>query len=383
MALITGLFALIGRLAGRILNSSLGWATILLFGKVSGRRQTVLSLIALGSLAWVIVVIGVLVPAVAVFLLAAVTLPSFIDDTWIRIAMLAAAVGIPILVGIAALSVEAPELRPGSPIGVIKAVLRGYPFTLLLALTIAFLAGISLAEKVVSLARRQESVHVPLIIKPRGYEAVLRDLEDVLERADIPVDRAPAPVALAMPPRLLARVAGRSLGGLVPDRLVRLRAPGFEVLVYPSDLALTGTKPLVARARAAIAERLTTSPAYLTTTAVAERVEDDIMRVAAATRAMGREAGSPSVAELEDRLAAIDRDLASLTIDFDEWETLYRERLQVERDLLAYEIEAGGRKSDRPSAPPAEIALGLAAVAAMLVDVVLLIVNRVRPQARR
>src|SRR4051812_17637294 len=82
MALISGLFGLVGRFAGRILNSSLGWATILLFGKVSGRRQVVLLLIALAALVWVIVVIGVLVPAVAVFLLAAVTLPAFIDQTW-------------------------------------------------------------------------------------------------------------------------------------------------------------------------------------------------------------------------------------------------------------------------------------------------------------
>ena len=54
--------------------------------------------------------------------------------------------------------------------------------------------------------------------------------------------------------------AGRSLGALVPDRLMLLAGRDLEVLVYPSDVAISGTKAAMARARAAIASRLTEAP---------------------------------------------------------------------------------------------------------------------------
>ena len=380
MALISGIFAMVGRFAGRIVNSSLGWATILLFGKVSGKKQTVLSLIALGSLAWVIVLLGVLFPAVAVFLLAAVPLPPFVDETWVRLAMLAAAALIPLLIGVAAIWVSEPAKRPKGA-GIVMGILRGYPFTLLLALTVGFLAVVSLIRKLVSLAKRRQDAHVALVVKPGGYDAVLEDLADVLNKADIPVRAVPAPQILSVPPKLLDKIAGPSLGALVPDRLMLLRAPELEVLVYPSDLAISGTKASVARARAAIAARLTSSPAYMTTTAEAEKVEDEIRKIAPV--AGEGAAPSPTPAADRDRLDEIDRKLAGLTIDFDEWETLYRERLQVERDLLRgqgaqVDVPAG---RNRP-ATAGEIAIGVAAIAAFLLDAVLIVVNRLDPRRR-
>ena len=75
MILITGIAGLIGRFAGRVLNSALGWATVLLFGKVAQSRQILLLLVTLGSLAWAAALAGVLVPRVGTFLLAAVPTP--------------------------------------------------------------------------------------------------------------------------------------------------------------------------------------------------------------------------------------------------------------------------------------------------------------------
>jgi hypothetical protein len=378
MALISGLFALVGRFAGRILNSSLGWATILLFGKVSGSKQTVLSLIALGSLAWVIVVIGVLVPSVATFLLVAFPLPAFIDQTWVRIAMLVAAVAIPILIGIASIWIAEPAKRPAGA-GLVAGVLRGYPFTLLLAITIGFLAIVALIRKLVSTAKRREDAHVAMIVKPGGYDAVLDDLRQTLGHADLPVTAVPAPGVLSIPPKLLDKIAGPSLGALVPDELMLLKSRDLDILVYPSDLAISGTKQAVARARAAMAARLTSSPAYLTTTAEAEKVEDEIRSIApeAGTHAAERFAASSG----RSRLDEIDRTLAGLTIDFDEWETLYRERLQVERDLLADEHAATPGAAVPNGASPSRTYLALAIVGSALaaLDVVVTVVNRLVP----
>jgi len=64
MIFLTGLAGLVGRFAGRVLNSALGWATILLFGQVRQSRQMLLLLVTLGSLASAAALAGVLVPAV-------------------------------------------------------------------------------------------------------------------------------------------------------------------------------------------------------------------------------------------------------------------------------------------------------------------------------
>ena len=384
MAIFGSVFALLGRFAGRVLNSALGWATLLLFGKVQGRNQSVLLVIALGSLVWVLAIVGVLIPDVGTFLLAFVPVPDFIDENVVRLAMVGVVVLIPLLIGAAALFIADPATRP-KRLGLFGGVLRGYPFTLVLAITIIVLAAVSLVRKVRSLTKRWEDAHVPVIVKPNGYDTVLTDLQDVLRRAGLPVQPRPAPSVVSLPPRLLDAVAGRALGALVPDRLMLLVARDLEVLVYPSDVAISGSRVAVARARAAIAAQLTKSPAYMTASAESERIEDEL-------RALLEDAsvrGAPDLARVRERLAGIDQRIANLSVPFDEWETVYRQRLQVERDALLGRLDetlvaddtaetgAGSR-----SASTVDRALGGLAIALLAVDVVLLLRARL-PTTRR
>jgi len=384
MALLTGLIGVAGRFAGRLLNSSLGWATLLLFGKVAGTKQTVLNLIGLAALAWVVVVIGVVFPDIGTFLLAFVPVPDFVDENVVRLAMLAAALVIPLLVGIAALYVTDAEHRPKGA-GMLVTVLRGYPFTFVLALTIALLSAVAIIRKVRSLTRRWEDSHVAVIVKPGGYDQVLEQIDDVLSRGGVDVTPAPAPSVLSLPPKILDKVAGSGLGSLVPDRLMLLRKPDLEILVYPSDLAISGAKATMARARALIAAELTSAPAYMTTSAEAEKVEDEIRSIADRTVD-----GPWSIAFSRQRIAEIDRQLKELTVPFDEWETLYRERLQVERDLLVRRERVGRSDAARTAGGgaaadgrPAELGFALGALALVALDVFFLVAERLSPPRRR
>ena len=74
MTVITGFIGLLGRFAGQILNTTLGWATLLLFGKVPQNRQMLPLMIVLGSLVWVALCIGVVLPWVGTLLVASVPL---------------------------------------------------------------------------------------------------------------------------------------------------------------------------------------------------------------------------------------------------------------------------------------------------------------------
>src|SRR5919202_656040 len=98
MVLIQGLFAAVFRSLGKLLNTAFGWATVMLFGKVPEDRQIYLSIIAFGSVLWLVALIGVIFPSFAAFLMAAVTIPKWVDKTWIRIAMIVVAVIVPAIV---------------------------------------------------------------------------------------------------------------------------------------------------------------------------------------------------------------------------------------------------------------------------------------------
>src|SRR5947208_5672958 len=108
MAIFAGIFGVIGRYTGRVLTTALGWASMLLFGRVPQSRQVLLAAATFGSLIWAVLLAGVVVPTVASLLLVAVPPPSFVDPLWIRLAMLAGAVVLPIAIGSAIRMVPDP-----------------------------------------------------------------------------------------------------------------------------------------------------------------------------------------------------------------------------------------------------------------------------------
>jgi hypothetical protein len=209
-------------------------------------------------------------------------------------------------------------------------------------------------------------------VKPGAYDRVVAELGDVLVRSGIEARRRPAPNVLLLPARVLDRVAGRTLGSMVPDRLMLLAGPGLEILVYPSDIAISGEKPLVARSRAAIASRLTRAPAWMTISAEAQAIEDEIE---ATTRMMAS-------AERSAALSRIDEQLASIVLPYDEWETLYRMRLQVDLGLDDREPDPSPQRPAAPARPESRvgrlvsIGYGFGVFALLTLDVLLLLTGR-------
>ena len=335
MTFLAGIFGVLGRFAGKLLTTTLGWASTLLFGRVPQGRQIVLALVTFGSVIWAALAIGVILPDLGAFLVAAVPAPDAIDRGWLRLAMLIGALTVPAIVGIATIFVVDPADRPKGA-AIIGQVVRGYPLSAALAATLVILAGVAIVRFVHHLAIRWVDAHVPIVVHPGGYDRVVADLERALDDAGLAVDRKPAPLPLAVPGRMLGRIAGPGIRALVPDRPVELVGQGIEIGLYPSDNAIAGKQAIVARARAAIATRLTSTAASMTTSAEAQEVEAMLEQLTRG-RDAGAEPGTGSQAgpDPAPTLAEVDRRLATLEIPHDEWEILYRQRLQVERDLLA------------------------------------------------
>jgi len=337
MALITSLAALLGRFVGRVLTTTLGWASVLLFGRIPQDRQVWLAVLTFGSLAWVGTVAGVIVPDLGSLLIAAVPLPDWVPEDVVRLVMLAIALILPAVIGAATLLLFEPDDRPKGADLVVQ-VARGYALAPILAVTLVVLAVAGTIRKLDSLAHRREDAHVAIVVRPGRYASLVDKLETTLREGDLVDRRQPGSAVLTTPARLLARVAGRGIGSLVPDRLIELHGPGLALAVYPSDLALTGEKDDVARARALVARDVPSRDAWFTTTKEAQEIED---RLAALETA----APSRRAALLPD----IDRDLLNLTVDQDTFEVLYRRRLQ-----LAVDPEADVSEDDAPRPTPAE-----------------------------
>ena len=306
---IGAVFAFIGRQLGRILNLAFSWATMALFGRVPEDRQLFLSLMAGAALLWPVILAGIALPSIATFLLAFVTIPEWAND-WVRPVMLALAVLLPLAIGF--LSTKLTNVPPSGGER-LKEILRGFPYAIGLFVVLAWMMVLAPLANIRAMLRRWDSDHVAVAVQPGGYDTVVRDLRDALERAKVSVSMRRAGWSYELPGRVLALFGGSRVAALVPKKLVVLYNDGVEVVIHPMDLAIRGRKGPLSRARSAIARELTFTRAYQTWTKQAQEIEDALARAARG----------------DGDLDAIARRIADTELDFEQWEILYRLLLQV------------------------------------------------------
>ncbi|CAN5472044.1 hypothetical protein BH20CHL7_BH20CHL7_15720 [soil metagenome] len=332
MAILAALLAFGSRFAGKVLTTALGWASTLLFGRVPADRRIIVLAITFGSVIWMVLLAGVLFPDLGAFLLLLVPPQDVVPDHVIRIAMLAGSLVVPAIVGGLTVLLDRSDERSWRHIA--ESVARGYPLTVVLAILLVFLAVLSVWRKATSLARGRTDAHVPIVVSAGAYPQVATDLELALDAAGLDVTASAAPASMSKPAQWLAAVAGPGSRSLVPDRMIQLRNDDLDILIYPMDILISGRSDIVNRARAALASRLTTTAAHMTVSAEGQAIED---RLTALVRPPADGADKPG--RYDDAAAAtleaIDRDLAAIAVPYEEWEVLYRQRLQVERDLRA------------------------------------------------
>jgi len=351
--MLQALLALAFRSAGRILNMAFGWATVMIFGKVPQDRQIYLSVIAFGSVGWIIAVLGIIFPSFATFLLAFVPLPPWVSRTWVRLAMLAAAAIIPLVVGFVATRMLDPADRPKGAGALATEVLKGYPYTLALALTLITMTVLAPVMKVQTLVKRWSTRHVPMIVESDAYLEVVKDVERALEQGGFPVERRPAGWMLRLPTRILTTLAGGAVDDLVADQMTSLESDRLQVLLHPSDLVISGSEKDAARANTILAQQLAFSRAYMTWDKEANELEDRMRRIWVTLR---QQAQRPGVVEHNAaRLAAVEHDLQKLELPYEEWEGLFREKLMVERALLQLKASLVDRPLEPSDVPPEEL----------------------------
>ena len=329
MTTIISVLGILGRFAGDLLTTALGWASSLLFGRVPRAHQVFLVLMMAGSFLWFVIVAAVILPSVATFVLTTTPHPAFISGPWLATALIVTAVVLPLGVGLAGYLVPTDGDRGGVST-LVGSLLRGYVLTPLISGLLVFLAAVGIARKVRSQRRGWVDTHVPIVVVPTSYDGLVDSLQAALEAAQLPVKVADAPWVLTLPAVILTRVAGPNVRKLRPERLVELCAADLRIGVYPYDVAVSSLAQDRIRVRAAILAGLARAGAHQTTSAEAQAFE---ARLQALERAANRHR-PPAAATLGNTFDAVDADLLRLPVSTDEWDILFRLRLQVERELL-------------------------------------------------
>jgi hypothetical protein len=211
-----------------------------------------------------------------------------------------------------------------------RELLRGYILAPVLVGLLLFLAIVGVVRKIRSRRHGWSDVHVPIVTETSGYDKLVQDLIEGLAAAGIDVEQRDGPRVLEAAAWILIHVSGERVRQMRPDRLVELVGRNLRIGVYPSDVAISGPDGTRIRARAAILAKLVASEAHLTTSAEAQKAEDELRKLTDSRRWDG----GRSVRTIDAAFSGIDERLLGLAIPTDEWDILYRLRLQAERDLL-------------------------------------------------
>jgi hypothetical protein len=328
MAILQALVALIGRSAGKILNAVFGWAVRALFGATSGREQTLLTALVAMAALWPLLLVGIVAPRIAAFVVAFVPLPQSVPESAVRIFWIVLAVVVPALVGVALAAKRPAGTRSESRL---VRLLRGYPTTLALACAF-WLSFVTVPiVRLVSIVRRRSDADVPLVTDARGYEDVAARIRRVLDAHGFTLEPREPPAWASAPMTVLRALGGSAFRDYVPRHVAHFVGPKLEVTLHPNSLLLRGPAGTLAYAQGLVVEALATADAFQTTLPEAQAIERQIRRV---WQVLDE---NPPAHEhsrwLQSRLDDIVGDIATLEASYDEWQIVYRQALQLARAL--------------------------------------------------
>ena len=308
----------------RSASFALGWATALYFGQVPGRQGRMLSVVSLIAAGWVILVVGFAVPIFGGALLeAAGVIGENFDVEFVHYAgLVAAIVAVPPIV--AAITVWGGFHDDRSVRTWLRLVPMSYPSTAMLGASVLQMVAFTPVLLFQRWRQKRKYVQVSLVMREgTDDEALVEALRDALGSIgadDVSVAEASGPKVWPM--RTVGFAAEHLLGAVVRGEPMRLAAGDLEIYAYATNISIQGPKEDTYRVRAAVQRRLGFHDAFLTWNDEAQELEEELL-------AAHREADG-DVDALRERLDRIQGRMDTASLNSEEWNVLYRRRLQVE-----------------------------------------------------
>jgi hypothetical protein len=303
---------------------ALGWATALYFGQVPGRQGRMLAVVSLLAAGWVIVVIGFAIP---IFAGAALEASGVIEDNFdVEFIHYAGLVGAIVLTPplVAAIAVWGNFHEERSVGAWARLVPMSYPATAMLGASVLQMVLLTPVLLFQRWRQKRKYVQVSLIMREgTDDDDLVEALRDAL--ASIGVDEVRASEASGpkvWPMRTVGFAAHHLLGAVVRGEPMRLAAGDLEIYAYATTISIQGPKEETYRVRAAIMRKLGFHDAYLTWNDDAQDLEEELLRA--------HQESDGDLEALGRRLDEIQARMDTASLNSEEWNVLYRRRLQVE-----------------------------------------------------
>lgn len=319
MAILSALFSFLGKKAGDILSAVLGWSVTALFGRLSKGRQTAFAGMLLASLVWPAITIGIFVPSVTAWSLAAAPVDRWVGPRAIRMISIGLAIGLPPIVGLVTrVFVPSTAHRPS----VLRAMLFGYPLTVGYACSCVVSVVTVTAVKLGTVFRRWDDEHIYVQPMRDKYRDALRELALAAVESGTNPTVEDVPALMSLPTRIARLFARGVLDPLVVADPQRLRTPDLEVFLYPADLLVRGSSKAIAKFRTRMHRTLLERSAFLVAESKSQHIQSEIGRM---WEVLDRH-GSPDAIGgfARGRLQEIVNELSDAEIPYDEWVMLDR-----------------------------------------------------------
>ena len=206
----------------------------------------------------------------------------------------------------------------------VRLVPVSYPATFMLGLSVLQMVLFTPILLFQRWRQKRKLVQVPLVMRDdTDDDDLLEAVETALKAAgidDYRIEEATGPKSWPM--RTGAFPARHLIGAVVRGEPIRIVAGDVEVLAYATNIAVNGPKERAYEVRAAVEREVAFCNAYLTWNDVAQELEDELMT------AGGKANGD--VDRLRRRLDRIQARIDRASLNSEEWNVLYRLRLQVE-----------------------------------------------------
>jgi len=328
VAILQALLSYLARSASTVLNAIFGWAVVALFGQRPKSEQTLLSVVVGAAAVWPILLLGIGFPKIALFVVAFIPLARSVPAFWLRIVWIALAVIVPLAVGIAVAKYGSKERMP-EPFW--KRLLRGFPITLALAASFLLMMVVAPVVKLVTIARRREVVRVPALMDRKITGETMAALAEELQKHGISLRRAEPPWHMTAPSRIMLKLCGAAFASMASERVEFRRNDQLDLAVLPNETVLRGQPHAVARAHALCAEVYGPRPITQSFAPEARELEARIKRLWSIYRE--NPAAHEGSRVLRGRLDDIAAELAAVNLAWDQWQTVYRLALQLDRAL--------------------------------------------------
>jgi hypothetical protein len=308
----------------RSASFALGWATAIYFGQVPGRQGRILSVVSLLAAAWVILIVGFAIPILTGAALEAL---GVIDENFDveTIHYLGLAAGIVFTPPAIAAATEWAEFRGERSLGgALRTVPVSYPASAMLGASVLQMVAFTPFLLFQRWRKKRALVQVPLVMRAGTDDDDLAELvREALKSIGlkkVEADEATGP--RSWPLRTVGFASRHLLGAVVRGEPMRFRVDGLELLAYATNVAVLGPKEDAYRVRAALERHVPLGEAYLTWNEESQGLEDQLRTV--------RRGADGDRDALRRRLDQVQERIDTASLNSEEWNVLYRLRLQIE-----------------------------------------------------